>query len=85
VFFLKQLSEARAIRNRLIEAFERAGMPSLPASEKQRLLTFVVVGGGPTNIEFASELHDFLRYIYTYIYILIYGFKCLFSYIKYNI
>jgi len=62
VFFLKQLSEARAIRNRLIEAFERASMPGLPAAEKQRLLTFIVVGGGATNIEFASELHDFLQH-----------------------
>lgn len=25
------------------------------------MLTFIVVGGGPTNIEFASELHDFLH------------------------
>lgn len=28
---------------------------------QSRLLSFVVVGGGPTSVEFASELHDFLR------------------------
>jgi NADH dehydrogenase FAD-containing subunit len=61
VFFLKQLEHARAIRNRLIECFERASAPTVGAEERQRLLTFVVVGGGPTNIEFASELHDFLH------------------------
>jgi NADH:ubiquinone reductase (H+-translocating) len=60
VFFLKQLDQARLIRNKLIESFERAGMPSIDPAERTRLLTFVVVGGGPTNIEFASELHDFL-------------------------
>ena len=60
VFFLKQLDQARLIRNKLIESFERAGMPSLDPAERARLLTFVVVGGGPTNVEFASELHDFL-------------------------
>lgn len=60
IFFLKQLSHARAIRNKLIESFERASVPSIDAQERQRLLTFVVVGGGPTNVEFASELYDFL-------------------------
>ena len=61
VFFLKQLEHARAIRNRLVECFERATTPDISEEEKQRLLTFVVVGGGPTNVEFASELHDFLH------------------------
>jgi NADH dehydrogenase FAD-containing subunit len=60
VFFLKQLDHARAIRNRLIECFERASIKDLDETEKKRLLTFVVVGGGAINIEFASELHDFL-------------------------
>lgn len=60
VFFLKQLDQARSIRNKLIESFERASMPSVSREERARLLTFVVVGGGPTNVEFASELHDFL-------------------------
>ena len=61
VFFLKQLEHARAIRQKLIECFERASTPDLSESERKRLLTFVVVGGGPTNVEFASELHDFLN------------------------
>lgn len=60
VFFLKQLEHARAIRNRLIECFERASIRDLDEAEKKRLLTFVVVGGGAINIEFASELYDFL-------------------------
>eukprot|EP00092_Neocalanus_flemingeri_P013049 GFUD01014061.1.p1 GENE.GFUD01014061.1~~GFUD01014061.1.p1 ORF type:complete len:468 (+),score=122.49 GFUD01014061.1:108-1511(+) len=61
VFFLKQLEHARAIRNRIIECFERASSPFISDVERKRLLTFVVVGGGPTSIEFASELHDFLE------------------------
>lgn len=60
VFFLKQLDQARLIRNKLIESFERAGLSSTCPEERSRLLTFMVVGGGPTNVEFASELHDFL-------------------------
>lgn len=62
VFFLKQLYHARMIRNRIIECFERAAMPHIPLNEKKRLLSFVVVGGGPTSCEFTSELHDFLYY-----------------------
>ncbi|CAM9636127.1 unnamed protein product [Chrysoparadoxa australica] len=61
VYFLKQLSDARAIRNRLLECFERASSPNMPEAERRKLLTFIVVGGGPTSIEFTSELHDFLK------------------------
>jgi NADH dehydrogenase/NADH:ubiquinone reductase (non-electrogenic) len=62
VFFLKQLSHSRAIRNRLLECFERASSPAVTNDEhRKELLTFVVVGGGPTSIEFASELYDFLQ------------------------
>lgn len=28
--------------------------------ERKRMLQFVVVGGGPTGVEFAAELHDFV-------------------------
>ena len=61
VYFLKQLSHARAIRNRLIECFERASSPGASEAEKRQLLTFIIVGGGPTSIEFAAEVYDFLR------------------------
>jgi NADH:ubiquinone reductase (non-electrogenic) len=58
--FLKELTDARAIRQRIIENFERASTPNLQFEERRRLLHFVVVGGGPTGVEFAAELHDFL-------------------------
>lgn len=61
VYFLKQLSDTRGIRNRLIDCFERASSPGATKEEIKRLLRFVIVGGGPTNIEFASELFDFLK------------------------
>jgi NADH:ubiquinone reductase (non-electrogenic) len=59
--FLKELSHARAIRQRIIECFERASTPMQTEDERRRLLHFVVVGGGPTGVEFAAELHDFLE------------------------
>lgn len=62
VFFLKHLYHARQIRMRLLECFERAAIPLTPEHEIKRLLSFVIVGGGPTSCEFAGELHDFLKY-----------------------
>jgi NADH:ubiquinone reductase (non-electrogenic) len=59
--FLKELSDARAIRQRIIECFERASTPMQTDVERKRLLHFVIVGGGPTGVEFAAELHDFLE------------------------
>ncbi len=59
--FLKNHSDARAIRQSLISNFESASLPNLSAEERKRLLHFVVVGGGPTGVEFAAELHDFLE------------------------
>ncbi|KAG0284191.1 hypothetical protein BGZ96_011448 [Linnemannia gamsii] len=59
-FFLKEVSDARKIRSRVIECFERAEM-SRSDEERNGLLHFAVVGGGPTGVEFSSELHDFIR------------------------
>jgi NADH dehydrogenase/NADH:ubiquinone reductase (non-electrogenic) len=57
IFFLKQLRHARAIRNNTIDNFEKAAIPTVSEAERRRLLSFVVVGGGPTSCEFVAELH----------------------------
>ncbi|MEX2016521.1 MAG: FAD-dependent oxidoreductase, partial [Candidatus Hydrogenedentales bacterium] len=59
-YFLKELSDARNIRQKIIECFERAAQPGRETGEISDLLRFVVVGGGPTGVEFAAELHDFV-------------------------
>lgn len=58
--FLRELSDARAIRQRIIENLERAETPGISDETRRQLLHFVVVGGGPTGVEFAAELHDFI-------------------------
>lgn len=58
--FLKDVREARAIRFRLLQCLELASEPGITPEEKARLLSFRVVGGGPTGVEFAAELHDFV-------------------------
>lgn len=61
VYFLKDLQHARSIRNRILECFERASYPNATKEDIDRLLTFVIVGGGPISVEFAGELHSFLK------------------------
>jgi NADH dehydrogenase FAD-containing subunit len=56
-FFLKNLWDARKIRATLIKNFERAANPNINTAERRRLLTVLIVGGGPTSVEFAGELN----------------------------
>jgi NADH dehydrogenase FAD-containing subunit len=57
---LKSLDDATAMRGRMLLAFERAESEADPA-ERQALLTFVVVGGGPTGVELAGAVAEFAR------------------------
>eukprot|EP01128_Nolandella_sp_AFSM9_P005729 TRINITY_DN2833_c0_g1_i1.p1 TRINITY_DN2833_c0_g1~~TRINITY_DN2833_c0_g1_i1.p1 ORF type:complete len:648 (-),score=113.16 TRINITY_DN2833_c0_g1_i1:57-2000(-) len=59
--FLKALEDARAIRKEIVDSFETANLPNTTAEEKRRLLSFCVVGGGPTGVEFAGELNSFIH------------------------
>jgi NADH dehydrogenase len=58
---LKTIEDATAIRRRLLVAFERAELASDEA-ERRRLLTFVVVGGGPTGVELAGAMAELSRH-----------------------
>jgi NADH dehydrogenase len=57
---LKTLDDALEMRRRVLLAFERAARAPDP-TERLRLLTFVVVGGGPTGVELAGALSDIAR------------------------
>jgi NADH:ubiquinone reductase (H+-translocating) len=59
--FLKDIHDARAIRNTVIRNLENACLPTTTDKERRRLLSFVVCGGGPTGVEFAAELYDMLN------------------------
>lgn len=59
--FLKDLGDARTIRQKVIECLEQASDPTMDTKERKRLAHFVVVGGGPTGVEFLAEMHDLLR------------------------
>ncbi|XP_048232553.1 external alternative NAD(P)H-ubiquinone oxidoreductase B4, mitochondrial isoform X2 [Ricinus communis] len=57
--FLKEVEDAQKIRKSIIDCYERASLPNISEEEKKRIMHFVVVGGGPTGVEYAAELHDF--------------------------
>ena len=57
---LKTLEDALEIRRRILLAFERAERETDPARQ-QELLTFVLVGGGPTGVELAGTLAEIAR------------------------
>ncbi|MFN3513749.1 MAG: NAD(P)/FAD-dependent oxidoreductase [Phenylobacterium sp.] len=56
---LKTLEDATAIRRRVLSAFEKA--ECAPVGEQARLLTFVIVGGGPTGVEMAGAVAELAR------------------------
>lgn len=57
---LKTLEDAVAIRRRILMAFERAEREKDPVRQRE-LLTFVLVGGGPTGVELAGTLAEIAR------------------------
>lgn len=58
---LKSLEDALEIRRRVLLAFERAERES-DAALRHELLTFVVIGGGPTGVEVAGALGEIRRF-----------------------
>jgi NADH dehydrogenase len=57
---LKKIDDATDIRGRILVAFERAETSS-DHRERRRLLTFVIVGGGPTGVEMAGAIAELAR------------------------
>lgn len=58
---LKTLEQATEIRRRILLAFELAEKETDPDTRKN-LLTFVIVGGGPTGVELAGSIAEISRY-----------------------
>ena len=58
---MKTLADARAVRAKLLSAFEQAEIE--PDPERRRsLMTCVIVGGGPTGVEMAGAVTELLRW-----------------------
>jgi len=59
---LKDLGEALQLRNHVLECLEKAASET-GAAERRRLLTFCIVGGGPTGVEYAGALAELVRLV----------------------
>jgi NADH dehydrogenase len=59
---LKDLGEALQLRNHVLTCFEQA-TTSDDDAERRRLLTFCIVGAGPTGVEYAGALAEFVRLV----------------------
>lgn len=59
-FPLKALEHGVALRNHTLSCFERA-MQEPDAQRRRQALTFAIVGGGPTGVEFAGTLAELIR------------------------
>lgn len=59
-FTLKDVKDAVIMNNHIINMFEKARWAE-HAAEREKYLTFVIAGGGPTGVEVAGELHAYLH------------------------
>ena len=59
VFTLKTLNDSRLIRNHIVEVFEQATIEKEPALQ-QKLLTFVICGGGHIGVQLVTELSEYI-------------------------
>ena len=62
---LKTLTDATKIRSRILLSFERAETAQTE-KDRKRLLTFIVVGGGPTGVEMAGAIAEIARHALRY-------------------
>ncbi len=47
---MKQIEDSQQIRRALVNCFERANIPGLTDEQKEKILSFVVIGAGPTGV-----------------------------------
>ena len=60
---MKSIDDALELRGRIFGAFELAELFAAQGRDVDHLLTFVVVGAGPTGVEMAGQIAELARYV----------------------
>lgn len=58
--YLKEANDATAVRQKLFNQIEASRLLPKDSEDRKRLLSFVVCGGGPTGVELAAEIKDYI-------------------------
>ncbi|MEX3514188.1 MULTISPECIES: NAD(P)/FAD-dependent oxidoreductase [Corynebacterium] len=61
---MKTIDDALELRSRIVSAFEQAELTEDPA-ERERLLTFIIVGAGPTGVELTGQIAELANRTFT--------------------
>lgn len=59
--FMKEIADSERVRSKIMKTIEKASFLPKNDPEREKLLNFLIVGGGPTGVEFAAELQDFIH------------------------
>ena len=59
--FMKEVPDSERVRAKIISTIEKASFLAPDDPERAKLLNFLIIGGGPTGVEFAAELQDFIK------------------------
>jgi NADH:ubiquinone reductase (non-electrogenic) len=60
-YTMKSVKDAQKLRERMLDCFELASLPTCSEKQKRDLLHFVIVGGGPTGVELAAEMDELIH------------------------
>lgn len=61
-FTLKNINDAKRLKNHLVHIFDEANIEKDPARQKD-ILRIIIIGGGATGVELGAEIHEFLNEI----------------------
>ncbi|KAF8852018.1 pyridine nucleotide-disulfide oxidoreductase-like protein [Acephala macrosclerotiorum] len=59
--FMKSVANAMALRERILDCFVLASLPTYSLEQKREILHFVIVGGGPMGVELAAEIDELVQ------------------------
>lgn len=57
-YTMKSVADANKLRERILDCFELASLPTFSEAQKRDIMHFVIIGAGPTGVELAAEIDE---------------------------